>query len=215
MKKIMHVDLGWMPELEAVRPELIVCLGDRRFPEEAQQNMLGYVRELDSRIAVLPSEVKADLDPEQIARMLGESLRQTFLQSGMPDAVRGMQATSVAVTGVQKELSTVLRDLSDSRIGVAARVEAANSRVTYSLERRTAQLDALLHEFKSDLLRIWIRLITGAAMSIWAICGDRNAGLEGRQRPFRLDTERSSKASSIPGQRQGKSKRKWRQVYKE
>ena len=41
----------------------------------------GYVHELESRLAELPSEIEAGLDPKQIAKMLGESLRQHFLRS--------------------------------------------------------------------------------------------------------------------------------------
>jgi len=56
--------------------------------------------------------------------------------------------------------------LSDSHDGVVAQVEYANNRLTYSLESRAKTVDALLHEWKSDLLRIWIPLIAGAAMLI-------------------------------------------------
>jgi hypothetical protein len=38
--------------------------------------------------------------------------------------------------------------------------------LTYSLESRAKAVDALLHEVKSDLLRIWIPLIAGATLLI-------------------------------------------------
>jgi hypothetical protein len=40
----------------------------------------------------LPSEIDVGLGPQQIARILGESLRQHFVQSGAPDTVAGLQA---------------------------------------------------------------------------------------------------------------------------
>ncbi len=138
----------------------------QQFSEEAQQKTLHYVHELESRLSGLPSELEAGLDPEQIARLLGESLRQHFLNSGMPDTVKGLQATSMAMTTAQKELSTALRHLSDSHGGVVAQVQYANNRLEYSLESRAKTIDALLHEWKSDLLRIWIPMIVGAAMLI-------------------------------------------------
>jgi uncharacterized small protein (DUF1192 family) len=128
----------------------------RQFSDEAQQKMLGYVHELESRIGLLPGEIEAGLDPKQIAKMLGESLRQHFLQSGVPDTVKALQGTSTAMTSAQKELSTALRNLSDSHGGIVAQVEYANNRLTYSLESRAKTVDTLLHEWKSDLLRIWI-----------------------------------------------------------
>jgi hypothetical protein len=137
----------------------------QQFSEEAQQKTLRYVHELESRLLGLPSELEAGLDPEQIAKLLGESLRQHFLNSGIPDTVKGLQATSIAMTTAQKELSTALRSLSDSR-GAVAQIESANNRLTYSLESRAKAVDALLHEVKSDLLRIWIPLIAGATLLI-------------------------------------------------
>ncbi len=132
--------------------------------EQAQQNMLGYVHELESRLADLPGEIEAGLDPKQIARMLGESLRQHFLRSGVQDTVSALQSTNAAMTSAQKELSAALRTLSDSHSGVVAQVERANSRIEYSLESRAKTMDALLHEWKSDLLRIWIPMVAGACM---------------------------------------------------
>ena len=137
----------------------------QQFSEEAQQKTLRYVNELESRLSGLPHELEAGLDPEQIAKLLGESLRQHFLNSGIPDTVKGLQATSMAMTTAQKELSTALRDLSHSR-GAIAQIEAANNRLTYSLDNRAKGVDAFLREVRSDLLRLWIPLIAGATLLI-------------------------------------------------
>jgi hypothetical protein len=138
----------------------------RQFSDEAQRKMSSYVCELEARISDLPRGIKAGLDPQQTAKMLDESLRQHFLQSGIPDTVKALQYTSSAMTSAQKELSTALHILSESRGGVLAQVQYANNRLEYSLESRAKTIDALLDEWKSDLLRIWIPLIAGAAMLI-------------------------------------------------
>ena len=98
--------------------------------------------------------------------MLGESLRQHFLRSGVQDTVSALQTTGEAMRGAQQELSAALRTLSDSHGGVVAQVERANNRIEYSLESRVKTMDALLHEWKSDLLRIWIPMVAGACMLI-------------------------------------------------
>jgi hypothetical protein len=138
----------------------------RQFSDEAQQKMLGYVHELESRMADLPSEIEAGLDPKQIAKMLGESLRQHFLRSGVQDTISALQTMSAAMTSAQKELSTALHALSDSHGGVVAQVERANNRIEYTLESRARTMDALLHEWKSDLLHIWIPMIAGASLLV-------------------------------------------------
>jgi hypothetical protein len=164
----------------------------RQFSDEAQQKMLGYVHELESRIARLPGEIEAGLDPKQIAKMLCESLRQHFLQSGVPDTVKALQGTITAMTSAQKELSTALRNLSDSHGGIVAQVEYANNRLTYSLESRAKTVDTLLHEWKSDLLRIWIPLIAGAAMLVGLFGGIEIQGCR--------DSAPVATATPVPGQ---------------
>jgi len=143
----------------------------RQFSNEAQQKMLGYVHELEARISALPGEIETGLDPQQIAKLLGESLRQHFLQSGITATVNGLQTTSGTLAAAQKEHSTALHNLSDSRGGVVAQVESANNRLTYSLESRAKTVDALLHELKRDVLRIWIPMACGAALLIGLFAG--------------------------------------------
>jgi hypothetical protein len=143
----------------------------RQSSSETQQKTLGYIRELEARITRLPSEVESGLAPEHIAKMLGESLRQYFIQSGITESAQGLQAMGATMTSAQKELSTVLKRLSDSQSGIAAQVEYANNRLTYSLESRAKTIDHLLHEWKSDLLHIWIPLACGATLLVGIFCG--------------------------------------------
>jgi hypothetical protein len=138
----------------------------RQYSDEAQRKMLGYVRELEARIADLPGEIEGGLNPKEIAKMLGESLRQHFLQCGLPDAVKALQAVSAAMMDAQKELSSALETLTDSHRVVVAQVERSNQRVEYSSETRTKTIDVLLHEWKADLVRIWIPMVAGASMLI-------------------------------------------------
>ena len=142
-----------------------------QFSDESQQKMLKYVHFIEGRLSELPSEIELGLDPQQIAKILGESLRQHFVQSGVPDTVAGLQATTAAMGNVQKQLSRVLREFTDRDSGVAARVESANHHVVHLLERRTKALDELMHEFKTDLLRIWIPLATSATLLIGFFLG--------------------------------------------
>lgn len=143
----------------------------RQFSEETQQKTLSYVHQLESRLTELPNEIEAGLDPQKIAKLLGESLRQHFVKSGMPDAVQALHTTTAMMTGAQKDLIAALRNLSDSRGGIVAQIESANSRLTYSLESRTKTVDALLRELKNDVLRIWMPLVAGAALLIGLIAG--------------------------------------------
>jgi len=134
--------------------------------EPAQPAELHTIEKYVSGVGDQPGEIEEGLDPEQIAKMLGESLRQHFLRSGVQGTVIALQTTSAAMTSAQKELSAALRTLSNSRGGVVAQMERANQRVEYSLDSRAKTMDAHLHEWKSDLLRIWIPMIAGASLLV-------------------------------------------------
>jgi hypothetical protein len=153
-----------------------------QFSDESQQKMLQYVHFIESRLAGLPSEIEVGLDPQQIAKFLGEGLRQHFVQSGVPDMVAGLQATTDAMGSVQRQLVGLLRDLADSQHGVVAQVESANRRISNSLESRIEVLDSLLHEFKMDLLRIWIPLAAVATMLIGLFAGMKIEGCRASKR---------------------------------
>lgn len=121
---------------------------------------------LESRLANLPGEIEAGLAPEQIAKMLGESLRQHFLHSGLPDTAKVLQATSASLTGAQMEISSALRILADGHGGILAQVERSNQRIEYSVESRARRLDELLHEWKSDMVRVWMPTVGAASLLI-------------------------------------------------
>ena len=143
----------------------------RQFSEETQQKTLSYVHQLESRLTELPSEIEIGLDSQQIAKLLGESLRQHFVKSGMPETARGLQTTTAAMTDAHRDLTTALRNLSNPHGGVVAQIESANSRLTYSLESRAKTVDALLREIKNDVLRIWMPLVASAAVLIGLLAG--------------------------------------------
>ena len=89
----------------------------------------------------------------------------------MTATVKGLETTSAAMMSAQKELTTALRNLSDSHGGIVAQVECANDRIRNSMENRVKVLDALLHEWKNDMLRIWMPLVAGAALLIGLFAG--------------------------------------------
>jgi hypothetical protein len=166
--------------------------------DQAQQKMLGYVHKLESRLAALPVEIELGLNPEEMAKLLGESLRQHFLGCGLPDTVKALQASSSAMTTAQKELSTALRTLSGSHGGVVAQVERANRAIEYSVESRAKALDALLREWKSDLVRIWIPMIAGAALLVGMFGGMEIQGCRNSDEAPAVPTTGSSPSAPVP-----------------
>ena len=138
----------------------------RSLSMETREKTRDYVRELESRLASLPAEIEAGLAPEEIAKMLGESLRQNFIHSGLPDTAQALRATGAELAKAQQQLSNTMRILADGHDGIVAQIVSSNRRIEHSIESRATRLDALVHEWKSDLLRIWIPMVAGACMLI-------------------------------------------------
>ena len=56
----------------------------RQFSDEAQQKMLGYVRELEARISDLPRGIKASLDPDRLQRCSAKACDNTLFNQAYP-----------------------------------------------------------------------------------------------------------------------------------
>jgi hypothetical protein len=184
-----HIPKDIADERERIQEMLGLHL---QFSTESQEKMLGYVHLLEQRLLDLPSEIEAGLDPQQIAKLLGEGLRQQFAKFGVQEAVAGLQATAAAMASAQSKLTRALTELSDSHGGVVAQIESANRRISDTLEDRIKVLNSLLGEFKTDLLRIWIPLVTGATMLIGLFAGMEIQGC----RDTSSANERSSPSST-------------------
>ncbi len=63
---------------------------------EVENRMAAYSSRLESRIAQLPKELETGLDPPRIAKLLGESLRRCFQQSGLPDTAKALDQSCSA-----------------------------------------------------------------------------------------------------------------------
>lgn len=142
-----------------------------QFAGEAQQRMLEYNQLLEGRLAALPSEVEDGLNPEKISKLLGESLRQHLAETGIKDAANALQQTASALSSAQKRLAATFVNISDPRQGIAAQVENSNKNLDGLLQERVRKLDYLLHNFKSDVLKIWLPLAACGAFLLGLSAG--------------------------------------------
>jgi hypothetical protein len=112
--------------------------------DEIEKRMAGYTLRLESRIAQLPKELQDGLDPPRIAKLLGESLRQCFQQSGLPEIAKALDQSCSEMKAIQKQLVYALQELGHPEGGVIARVQSANESLLRSMATRAQQIDGLL-----------------------------------------------------------------------
>jgi hypothetical protein len=133
---------------------------------QVEKRMAEYTSRLESRIAQLPKELETGLDPPRIAKLLGESLRQRFQQSGLPDAARALDQSCAEVNSVQKQLVNVLREVAHPDIGVIAKVRSANDSLLRSMTTRAQQMDDFLVMLEKQVWAIWLPVVASAALAL-------------------------------------------------
>ena len=134
--------------------------------DEVEKQILGYTSTLESRIAQLPKELEEGLDPPRIAKLLGESLRQCFQQSGLPDTVRALGQSCSEMKAIQKQLVNVLQEVGHPEGGVIAKVRSANESLLRSMATRAQQIDDLLGRLEKQVWATWLPVVASAALAV-------------------------------------------------
>jgi hypothetical protein len=131
-----------------------------------EKRMAGYASHLESRLAQLPKELETGLDPPRIAKLLGESLRQCFQQSGLPDTARALDQSCSEMNSVHRQLVHVLREVAHPDVGVIAKVRGANDSLLRSMTTRAQQMDDFLVRLEKQVWAIWLPVIASAALAL-------------------------------------------------
>jgi hypothetical protein len=131
-----------------------------------EKRMAGYASHLESRLTQLPKELETGLDPPSIAKLLGESLRQCFQQSGLPDTAKALDQSCSEMISVQEQLVNVLREVAHPDIGVIEKVRSANDSLLRSMTTRAQQLDDFLVRLEKQVWAIWLPVVATAALAL-------------------------------------------------
>jgi hypothetical protein len=134
--------------------------------DEVEKRMAAYTSRLESRITQLPKELETGLDPPHIAKLLGESLRQRFQQSGLPDTAKALDQSCSEMNSVQEQLVNVLREVAHPDIGVIEKVRSANESLLRSMATRAQQMDDLLGRLEKQVWAIWLPVVASAALAL-------------------------------------------------
>lgn len=138
---------------------------------KVQKQIVEFGKDIDDRLADLPREIELGLNPQQISRFLGETLRQHFAETGIRETVSALNGTTTALQKAHQQMTGVLKDISDPHYGVAARVNESNRRIDASVEARATRIDALLRNLRMEMLRVWLPIIALSAFLIGYVSG--------------------------------------------
>lgn len=105
-----------------------------------------YSRQLDGRLARLPTDLAEGISPEAIARAITESLRQQFVRSGLPATADALTAVSQQLTEATGQFQRAARQLSActeivaQARGAIAQMRAHASQATVAAQYAVAEL---------------------------------------------------------------------------
>ena len=122
-----------------------------------------YQRQLDERLSTLPADVAEGISPEAIARTIAESLRQQFVQTGLPATADALTAISQQLTQVTGQFQRTA-DLLSACTGRAEEARRASDQMSTSVANATETarrtLDTVRREFRLECVR-----------AVWLLCG--------------------------------------------
>jgi len=139
--------------------------------DEIEKRMAGYTLRLESRIAQLPKELQEGLDPPRMAKLLGESLRQCFQQSGLPETAGMLGQSCSEMQATQKRLVHVLQEVAHPDGGVVGKVRSANESLLRSMATRAQQIDDLLGRLEKQVWATWLPIVASAALALGFFLG--------------------------------------------
>jgi hypothetical protein len=139
--------------------------------EAIRKRMLEYVCLIDSRLSGLPHELETGLNPLRIGKQLGESLRQHFLQSGLPDTAQSLRATVAELSVAQKQLSESCQHMMNVSERMTSQVDSTNGHLIRSVETTARVVSELLHELARHVVRIWLPTVATAAFVLGCVAG--------------------------------------------
>jgi hypothetical protein len=116
--------------------------------------------QIEARLGRLPQDLAHEIDPAAIARALVESLRQQFVQSGLPATAEALGAVTQQVTEAIAPLYQVANHLRIAT-GAAEQARVAVDRMTASLtqvtDTATAALTTVSERFRVECVRaVWV-----------------------------------------------------------
>ena len=110
-----------------------------------------YQRQLDGRLSSLPADVAEGISPEAIARAITESLRQQFVQSGLPATANALTAISHQLTEATGQFQRTAGQLS-ACAGRAEEARRASDQMSASVAKATetarSALETVRHGFR-------------------------------------------------------------------
>jgi hypothetical protein len=153
------------PEIASERAKFEALFHDARVAlKHVTDNALAYQRDLERRLEDLPAAVALALNPQNVAALLSESLRQQFQETGLPALAETLAVHTQTLRKTTSDFAKVLEIFSDPERGAAIQVHRAITSMHSDLDNAASYVRALTDALGKDLRRALFLLCTGAVV---------------------------------------------------
>jgi hypothetical protein len=125
-----------------------------------------YLQQLDDRLTRLPTDLAQGISPEAIARAITESLRQQFVQSGLPATVDALTALAQQMTQAIGPLQRAASQL-HACTGIANQAYVALEQVRASVEKVTNAAQGTVAELRQQVRLEGLRAVGVLCAAAW------------------------------------------------
>ena len=129
-----------------------------------------YRAGLEERLAQLPKEIAAGVDPGTIAKAMSESFRQQIAASGLRDSVALLDAVSKGTKAMAGEMSATLKPATRDFKSVAATISTELAKLI-AASKQVQQHNAQLIEQERQASWLWSGAIALAFFLVGGACG--------------------------------------------
>jgi hypothetical protein len=151
------------PEIASERAKLEALFQDTLAAIKlVNDSALAHRRDLEQRIENLPAAVALALNPQNVATLLCESLRQQFYETGLPALAETIASQTQTLRKTTSDFAKVFESFSDPECGATARVHRAMTCMHGDLNSAANRVRALTNALGKDLRRAIFLLCTGA-----------------------------------------------------
>jgi hypothetical protein len=121
--------------------------------QKTTESSEAYQAQLDQRLAQLPAEIAEGINPEAVAAMINENLRQQFVQSTIPETADALAVAAAQIKKSTAEFGRAASTLGNSYHGAAeearkaiGNLESTSSHAISSTKRGAEELLRIFHQ---------------------------------------------------------------------
>lgn len=137
--------------------------------QSARQDVVSLHQRLEERLTQLPAEISEGINPKAITAKLGESLRQQFAESGIPETAQALVLAAKQTKQVAGEFERSSRQITDSYGCAAEDARRALDEIRLTIQTATATAKEAATDLTHTFLREYkwsVLMLCSAALAV-------------------------------------------------